>query len=235
MWVPFAIPAGPAARRPAFVALALLALAAVADASPKGPPQDSPYSLQTLAYRSLEPDRASLLPARDRAVEIRWVAREFPDLSAYQLTVEIEGSALSGTVARWIIEPGTGWPLDTEGRRAYRLGLPLRAEPGLAIHAALESVRADGRRQLLARLDDNPWERRGEACTARPAGPRVGPGRDDEGSGLASSPACLPESALRGDLAPSARPDAGSAAAASHRACRDLRDRGPPLPTDLLS
>jgi len=152
MWVPFAIPARPAARRPAFVALALLALATAVDASPKGPPQDSPYSLQALAYRSLEPDRASLLPARDRAVEIRWVARELPDLSAYQLTVEIEGSALSGTVARWIIEPGTGWPLDSKGRRAYRLGLPLRAEPGLAIHAAArrQLVRARAqRRQLL--------------------------------------------------------------------------------------
>jgi hypothetical protein len=210
-----------------------LALPTGAAADPPGA-AEQPYAFEARAAgfdRSLDPDLGSPLAARDRAVEIRWVARELPTLAAYRLTVAVDGSDLP--LARWTIVPGTGRAIDTDGLRAYRMGLPLRAQPGLAVHASLEAVRSDGRLELLARLDDMPWERRGADCNASPASPRLDSGAAEEGVGLVRSAACLPASAPAASLIPVAGPDAERPAAGSRAPCLDLRERGPPPRADL--
>jgi len=219
--------------------LALLALSSHADASLKGPEEAKQYSFEASAAagldRSLEYEPLIPFLTRDRPMEIRWMARERPGLHGYRLTVVIEGGALTGTVAHWTIDAGTGRSLDMEGRRAYRMRLPLRIEPGLQVHAALEAVRSDGERRLLAQQDATPGQRRGERRMTLPAGPRLTSNRADDAWGLVGPAACLSESAPRGWLASSSAPGPEAGTPSRRRACQALRDRGPPLRADPRS
>jgi hypothetical protein len=176
---------------------------------------------------SLKPDPLPPFLLDGRAVEISWLAQESLGLREYRLTAIVESGALAGTVGRWRIESGTGEPLAGGRIRAYRVRLPLLIEPGLHVHAALEAVRSDGERRLLAQKSANP--RRGGRVTP-PAGPRLTSGRGDDAPGLVPSTACSPsQSAVRARVVASSGPRPETDAPCRRRPCQRLRDRGPPL------
>lgn len=179
---------------------------------------------------SLKSDPLPPLLVDGRAVEISWLAQEGLGLREYRLTTVVENGALAGTVGRWRIESGTGEPLDGGRIRAYRVRLPLLIEPGLQVHAALEAVRSNGERRLLAQRNANP--RRGGRVTP-PAGSRLASGREDDALGLVRSAACSPsQSAACARVAASPGPRAEPDTPSRRRACQRLRDRGPPLVAD---
>ena len=162
-------------RQSAGALACLLALVHHTEASQRDAQEAGQYVFRatlTSEPRGLDSDSLTSLLANDRAVVFRWVARESPGLRAYRLTTVIEGGALSGTVVRWTVEPGSGQRLDMGRLLEYRLRLPLAVESGLQLHAALEAIAADGSRFLLVERDAFP-ERRSEGQLGSSRGERL--------------------------------------------------------------
>lgn len=183
-------------RQSAGAAFCLLALVGGTEASQLEPQEAGQYDFKatfTSEPRGFDPDSLTSLLANDRAVVFSWVARESPGLRAYRLTTVIEGGALSGTVVRWTVEPGSGQRLDMDRLLEYRLRLPLAIETGLQLHAALEAIAADGSQFLLAERDAFP-ERRSEGQLGSSRGARLV--QEDVGSARSAIAPGSPTAAL---------------------------------------
>ncbi len=105
-------------------------------------------------------------------VELHWTAYEQAGFRGYRLTALIEGGPLSGAAMQWHVAPGSGrrrW----SGAYEYLVRLNLPAFFDAHLRAALEGLRADGSRVLLAVRDvrarprpqplDAGWSRSREA------------------------------------------------------------------------
>jgi hypothetical protein len=181
----------PRSPRVLLPALALLcATAAPARALERPHPEAGSYSIDAFVVRGAEsrlpqellapPTHAAVLPEAGARgpVEVEWTADEHFGFRGYRLTATIEDGPLSGVATQWNVAPGSGRREGPGGAYAYRVRLNLPPFAVAHVRTALEGVRADGSRVLLAVRDvrarprsrpvETTWSRRSEQAVSAP-------------------------------------------------------------------
>lgn len=160
-------------------------------------------------------------------VELLWTAHEHAGFRGYRLTATIEDGPLSGVATQWTVAPGSGRRDGASGAYAYRVRLNLPVFTQAHVRAALEGVRADGTRVLLAVRDVRARPRSQTRDTAWTRSTTT------EGGWLASaapqrSSLALPQQSTTAVVLPVSSCDSPDAARLPVGGSEATRARGPP-------